>query len=73
MTNGYGGGVYSTTNTMTFNGTEVAIKNNKAHLPCPLPAVAPWYRQYGVYVASGTPTTKNGFNPATQVTANTHI
>ena len=70
---GYGGGIFSTNSKVTFDGTRVAIKFNKAHLPDSLPAGTPWYRQYGIYVASGAPTKANGFNPTTQVTGNTKI
>jgi predicted outer membrane repeat protein len=72
-TTSYGGGIYSTNSQITFDGTKVVVKLNKAHQPDTLPDGTPWYQQYGVYVESGTPTTKNGFNPVTQVTGNTHI
>lgn len=69
---GWGGGIYSTTNSITFDGTGVAVKFNRAHEPFSQPA---WYQGWGVYVFSTTPvpTTTGGFNPATQVTGNTHI
>ena len=71
-TTGYGGGIYSTDGSVSFDGTKVAVKSNKAHQPLTLPAGTPWYRQYGAYLACAL-TTTNGFNPATQVTGNTHI
>jgi len=71
-TNGYGGGIHSWLGNK-FDGPNVAIKSNKAHLPDTLPAGAPWYQQYGVYMESRSPTTTNGFDPATQVTDNTKI
>ena len=71
---GCGGGIYSSTGWMTFDGTKVAVKNNKAHWPDEIPIGTPWYKQYGVYIGfSGIPTMTGGFNPATQVTGNTKI
>lgn len=70
-TSGYGGGIYSTTNTVTLDGTKVAVKSNKAHLPSP--SELKWYQGWGIYLVSGTPTTTNSFSPTTQVTGNTHI
>jgi len=72
-TTGYGGGIWSSNSQVTFDGTKVVVKSNKAHQPDTLPNGTPWYQQYGVYMESGTPTTKNGFNPAKQVTGNTYI
>jgi len=69
-TSGYGGGIYSNKNTVTFDGTNVAIKSNKAHLPS---SQTSWYKGWGVYLTTGTPILKNGFNPTKQVTGNTHI
>ena len=69
-TTGYGGGIFSSRNTITFDGSKVAVKSNKAHLPS---SQKSWYQGWGVYLATGTPILKNGFNPATQVTGNTHI
>jgi parallel beta-helix repeat protein len=67
------GGIYSA-GLITFDGTQVAVKNNKASLPDTIPIGTPWYKQYGVYYyGPGIPTTTGGFNPATQVTGNTHI
>jgi len=72
-TSGYGGGISSNGNVVvTLDGTGVAVKSNLAHLPDPLPADAPWYKQYGVYM-DGIPITTNGFDPATQVTGNIKI
>ena len=72
---GYGGGIYtdpySDQMIITFDGTNVAVKYNKAHLPDTLPAT--WYKQYGVYMSNYNPTTTNGFDPATQVTDNSLI
>ncbi len=70
-TNYYGGGIYTNDDSVTFDGTGVAIKNNKAKLPSP--SQLSWYQGWGVYLESGIPITKNGFNPATQVTGNTRI
>jgi predicted outer membrane repeat protein len=77
-TTGYGGGIFSTNSHITFDGTKVVVKSNKAHQPDTLPDGTPWYQQYGVFVMSDTdtpniPTTKNGFNPAKQVTGNTYL
>ena len=71
---GYGGGIYSAgTSSVSFDGIKVAIKSNKSHLPNTLPSGTPWYQGWGVYLTTGAPTTKNGFNPTTQVTGNTKI
>jgi predicted outer membrane repeat protein len=70
-TTGYGGGIQSTNNLITLDGTGVSVKSNKAHMPSALGSN--WYQGWGVYIDSGVPTTKNGFNPTTQVTGNTHI
>lgn len=73
-TKGLGGGVYSSTISVEFNGMNVGVKNNKAHLPLIfLPPGPTWYSGWGVNVLSGAPDTIGGFNPATQVTGNTHI
>ncbi len=73
---GNGGGInsepYSSTCTVTLDGSKVKIYSNKAHLPSSITS-ANWYQQYGVYVNSGSPIKKNGFNPSTQVTGNTKI
>ena len=66
---GYGGGVYSDSFD-TYDGTGVAVKSNKAHLPDTTDGTQ-WYQQYGVYGVLPNPT--NGFDPATQVTDNTRI
>jgi|GEM_PF-3544995 len=68
---GYGGGVYfsSSSGSVTFSGTEAAIKNNKAYSPS---SELSWYQGWGVYLYSGTPTTAGGFKPSNQVTGNTH-
>ena len=66
-----GGGIYSTSSLVTIDGTKVAVKSNSASQPSP--SELSWYQGWGVYLTTGTPTTKNGFNPATQVTGNTHI
>ena len=69
-TTGYGGGIFSSSSTVTFDGTGVAVKSNKAHLPV---SESIWYQGWGVDLYPGTPTITGGFNPATQVTGNTHI
>jgi hypothetical protein len=69
---GYGDGIYTDSGSVTLDGTKIAVKSNKAHLPYPLPTWTPWYDQYDVYMTA-TPTTTGGFDPATQVTGNTHI
>jgi hypothetical protein len=66
----YGGGIYSTNSQVTFDGTQVIVKSNKAQNPS---SEMSWYQGWGVYFYSGTPTTTGGFDPATQVTDNTHI
>jgi predicted outer membrane repeat protein len=74
VTTGNGGGVlsgYVLSSSVTFDGTNVAIKSNKASLPSP--SELSWYQGWGVYLNSGTPTTINGFDPATQVTDNNLI
>jgi fibronectin-binding autotransporter adhesin len=63
-----GGGIYSTNSQVTFDGTQVAVKSNRAHLPSP--SEPSWYQGWGVYIASGTPTTTGEFDPTTQVTGN---
>jgi hypothetical protein len=70
---GYGGGIFSyeVPNSVTFDGTNVSIKSNKAHLPSP--SELSWYKGWGVYTITSIPTTTGGFNPATQVTNNTLI
>jgi hypothetical protein len=74
-TTGFGGGIFSSESSSddTFDGPNVAVKSNTAHLPDTLPAGTSWYQQYGVYMYSGSPATTNGFVPGTQVTGNTHI
>lgn len=68
---GYGGGIYSTTNSVTFDGKKVSIKSNKAHLPSP--SELSWYQGWGVYTEGGSPIMTGGFDPAKQVTGNTQI
>jgi predicted outer membrane repeat protein len=72
-TTGYGGAIYSTTNLVSLDGTKVAVKFNKAYSPDVLPVETPWYQGWGVYLTTGIPTTKKGFNPAKQVTGNTRV
>jgi len=67
---GYGGGIYLTSGSMVFDGKNIAIKTNKAHLPN---SEESWFKGWGVYLLTGTPTTKNGFNAKMQVNGNTHI
>ena len=69
-TTGYGGGIYSVGVPITLDGTGVAVKSNTAHQPA---SQTSWYEGWGVYLTTGTPILKNGFNPTTQVTGNTHI
>jgi predicted outer membrane repeat protein len=66
-----GGGIYSSTSTVTFDGADLDIKSNEAHLP--YPSELSWYQGWGVYLNSGTPITTGGFDPITQVTDNKHI
>lgn len=66
---GYGGGIYADRCPVTFDGTGVAVKYNKAHLP---DSGLSWYRGWGVYLTSGTPVI-NSFDPDTQVADNTKI
>ena len=68
-TGGYGGGIYSGNSLVIFDGTNVAVQFNKAYLPAP--SELSWYQGWGVYLASGIPTTTSGFNPAIQVVGNT--
>jgi len=70
-TTGFGGGIYSTTGTVTFDGKKIGIKLNKAHLPSP--SQLNWYQGWGVYLESGTPTKTGGFDPTKQVSGNTKI
>lgn len=70
-TNGYGGGIYSSTKSVTFDGTRVSVKSNKAHLPSP--SELKWYKGWGIYSTAGAPTITNGFNPAKQVAGNTVV
>ncbi|VVB64452.1 Uncharacterised protein [uncultured archaeon] len=67
-TNGVGGGIYSTISSVTFDGTNAAVKSNKAHYPSP---ELKWYQGLGVYFENGIPITTGGFNPSTQVIYNT--
>ncbi|MHB8119455.1 MAG: right-handed parallel beta-helix repeat-containing protein [Methanothrix sp.] len=69
--NSRGGAIYSSNSRVTFDGTQVVVKSNKAGLPSP-PELS-WYKGWGVYLSSGIPTITGGFHPATQVTGNTHI
>jgi len=75
-TTGNGGGInsepYTSTCTVTLDGSKVKIYSNKAHLPSSI-ASTNWYQQYGVYLKSGLPIMKSGFNPSTQVTGNTKV
>lgn len=73
-TTSYGGGIYSANGSMvTFNGTEIAVSSNRAHLPSPSEQQLAWYRGWGVYMSNGTPITAGGFDPATQVTSNSYL
>jgi len=70
---GLGGGIYdaSINPSVTFDGTKVVVKSNKARQPSP--SELSWYQGWGVYLNSGTPTTTGGFDPTTQVIDNTQI
>lgn len=72
-TDGYGGGIFSydALNSVTFDGTNVSIKSNKAHLPSP--SELSWYKGWGVYSIASIPTATGGFDPATQLTSNIRI
>jgi hypothetical protein len=71
-TTGSGGGIYSSNSQrVTFDGTQVVVKSNKAGQPSP--DELSWYQGWGVYLDSGTPTITGGFDSSTQVTDNTHI
>ena len=63
--NSYGGGIYSTTNSVTFDGTNVALKSNKAHYPSS--SEPAWYQGRGVYLDERRPNHNWRFNPSTQV------
>ncbi len=65
-----GGGIYSCNSRVAFDGTQVVVNSNKAGVP---PSELSWYKGWGVYLNSGKPTLTGGFDPATQVTGNTHI
>jgi hypothetical protein len=67
-TAGEGGGIYTGNSLVTLDGTTVAIKSNKAFGPV---SQSSWYQGWGIYFCK--PVTTGGFNPATQVTGNTHI
>jgi len=67
----YGGGIYSTGSHITFDGTQVVVNSNKAHLPSP--SELSWYQGWGVYLTTGTPTTTGGFDSTKQVVDNHHI
>ena len=67
---GYGGGIFSASEDITLDGTDVVVKSNKAYQPT---SQSNWYQGWGVYLETGVPTMTNGFNPATQVTDNTRI
>lgn len=69
-TTGYGGGIYSDAGSVTFDGKNVGVKYNKAHLPA---TGSSWYQGWGVYLTSEVPITKNGFYSATQVTGNVNV
>ena len=67
---GYGGGIYFSDGpgeSLTFDGTKASVKNNKAHMPF---SAGSWYQGYGVYLTSGTPISKNGFDYTKQVKGN---
>lgn len=66
---GYGGGIYSSSSVITFNGTGVAVKSNKAKLPTPDTLPDAWYQGYGVY-STYAPKETGGFDPETQVIDN---
>ena len=52
-TTGYGGGICSTTlGLVSFDGTKIAVKSNKSHLPDKLLSGNPWYQGWGVYTTS---------------------
>ena len=66
----YGGGIYSSNSRVTLDGTQVIVKDNKAGKPL---SESSWYTGWGVYLKSGKPTIAGSFDPATQVTGNSHI
>jgi lysophospholipase L1-like esterase len=60
---GYGGGIYSDSNFVTFDGPNVAVGYNKAQFPSP--SELSWYQGWGVYIGPGIePTMTNGFTSA---------
>jgi len=65
---GEGGGLYTGNSLVTLDGTRVAIKSNKAHGP---DYESDWYQGWGIYYIK--PAITGGFDPAMQVTGNTHI
>ena len=68
--NGYGGGIYSDSDAVTFDDTDFSITRNKANLPSP---EINWYKGWGVFLRTGTPTIKGGFNQEVQITDNRQI
>ena len=70
-TTAYGGGIYSGNSQIRLDGTKVFVESNKAHLPSL--SGSTWYKGLGVFLATGAPTTTNGFNPVTQVIGNIRI
>ncbi len=68
--NNFGGGIFvEYTGSITFDGTEITVKYNKAGDG----SESTWYLGYGLYSHAGEPNMKGGFDPAKQVTDNTHI
>ncbi|MDD4651038.1 MAG: hypothetical protein PHQ34_02295 [Methanothrix sp.] len=67
-----GGGIYSAVNShIVFDGMQVFIKSNQAHLPSP--SESSWYQGWGVFLEEGTPVAKGNFNQTIQVTGNIRI
>jgi predicted outer membrane repeat protein len=67
---GYGGGIYADGGSVILSGINVGIKNNTAHLPS---SQSSWKKGWGVFNWSETIGTTDGFDPATQITANANI
>lgn len=67
---GYGGGIYSDAGAVTFEGEDPLITHNKASQPY---HEISWCKGRGVFLRTGTPTIKAGFDPMAQITDNTHI
>jgi hypothetical protein len=64
---GYGGGIYSDSNTVTFDDADFSIVENKA---AQTSSEVIWYKGYGVFLRIGVPTTKGEFKQEVQIVDN---